>query len=196
MITLVLALMLVQQPAPPSAAPASPAEQAFKEANDAFAKNDDENNKKALAVYERAISLEPARADFYVGKGRTLARMRKYDEAFAAYGAALKLEPNNPMILRYRGHNYINVKRLDDALADLTKAEAMKKDDNGIYYHLALAYYFKGEYAKAADALRRLRPHRAGGRRWPRVLHGLAIPRAASRGARCRRAEDPREGQP
>jgi tetratricopeptide (TPR) repeat protein len=151
-IALVLALALVQQSAPPSAAPASAAEQAFKEANDAFAKNDDENNKKALAAYERAISLEPAKADYYVGKGRTLARMRKYDEAFAAYGAALKLEPDNPMVLRYRGHNYVNVKRLDDALADLTKAEAMKKDENGIYYHLALAYYLKGEYAKAADA--------------------------------------------
>jgi tetratricopeptide (TPR) repeat protein len=154
MLALLVSLLLVQQPPPlpAPAPPASPAEKAFKDANDAFAKNDDENNKKALAAYDLAISLDPSKADYHIGKGRTLARMRRYDEAFAAYGAALKLEPNNPMILRYRGHNYINVKRLDDALADLTKAESMKKDDNGIYYHLALAHYLKGNYAEAATA--------------------------------------------
>jgi tetratricopeptide (TPR) repeat protein len=127
----------------------SDAAKAFAEANAHFEKNE---NTEALAAYERAIALDPARADFHVGKGRTLARLRRYDDAFAAYGAALKLEPQNPMILRYRGHNYINVQRLDDALADLTRAESMKKDDYGIYYHLALARYLKGDYAQAAQA--------------------------------------------
>lgn len=149
-----LLLSLILQPAPP-APPASEAAKAFAEANELFAKaagTDTAANEKVLAAYDRAIALDPAKADYHIGRGRTLARMRKYDEAFAAYGAALELEPNNPMILRYRGHNYINVKRLDDALADLTKAEGMKKDDNGIYYHLALAHYLKGNYAEAAKA--------------------------------------------
>jgi Flp pilus assembly protein TadD len=145
-----LFLSLLIQPAPP----ASDAAKAFAEANEAYAKagNDQAANQKALEAYERAIALDPSKADYHVGKGRTLARLRRYDDAFAAYGKALALEPNNPMILRYRGHNYINVQRLDDALADLTKAEAMKKDDNGIYYHLALAHYLKGSYAEAAKA--------------------------------------------
>lgn len=136
-------------------APASEAAKAFAEANELFAKatgTDTAANEKVLAAYDRAIALDPAKAEYHVGRGRTLARLRKYDEAFAAYGAALKLEPNDAMILRFRGHNYINVKRLDDALADLTKAEGMKKDDNGIYYHLALAHYLKGNYAEAATA--------------------------------------------
>ncbi|MGH9315404.1 MAG: tetratricopeptide repeat protein [Vicinamibacterales bacterium] len=147
---ILLLLSLLIQPA----SPASEAAKAYAEANDAFAKagNDQAANEKTLAAFERAIALDPSKADYHVGKGRTLARLRRYDDAFSAYGAALKLEPNNPMILRYRGHNYINVKRLDDALADLTKAEAMKKDDNGIYYHLALAHYLKGNYAEAATA--------------------------------------------
>jgi tetratricopeptide (TPR) repeat protein len=94
--------------------------------------------------------------------------VRRYDEAFAAYGQALKLAPNDAMTLRYRGHNYINVGKLetlryrghnyinvgklDLALADLTKAESIKKDEFGIYYHLALAYYLTGRYGEAAEA--------------------------------------------
>jgi tetratricopeptide (TPR) repeat protein len=148
--SMLLLIGLLLQPAPP----ASEAAKVYAEANELFAKagNDPTANQKVLAMYDRAIELDPAKADYYVGRGRTLARLRNYADAFSAYGAALKLEPDNPMILRYRGHNYINVKRLDDALADLTKAEAMKKDDNGIYYHLALAHYLKGNYAEAAKA--------------------------------------------
>lgn len=150
MIAVLLVSLLAQTPAP-----ASEAAKAYAEANEMFAKTpstDQAANEKVLAAFERAIALDPNKAEYHVGKGRTLARLRKYDDAFAAYGAALKLEPDNPMILRYRGHNYINVKRLDDALADLTKAEGMKKDDNGIYYHLALAHYLKGNYEEAAKA--------------------------------------------
>jgi tetratricopeptide (TPR) repeat protein len=149
--SILLLLSLLLQPAPP----ASEAEKALAEAAELFTKTpstDQAANEKVLAAFDRAIALDPKKADAHVGRGRTLARLRKYDDAFSAYGTALKLDPNNPMILRYRGHNYINVKRLDDALADLTKAEAMKKDDNGIYYHLALAHYLKGNYAEAAKA--------------------------------------------
>jgi tetratricopeptide (TPR) repeat protein len=150
--SILLVLTLLLQPV---AQPASEAEKALAEANELFTKTpgtDVAGNEKVLAAFDRAIALDPKKADAYIGRGRTLARIRNYADAFSAYGAALKLDPNNPMILRYRGHNYINVKRIDDALADLTKAEAAKKDDNGIYYHLALAHYLKGNYAEAAKA--------------------------------------------
>jgi tetratricopeptide (TPR) repeat protein len=149
--SLLLVLSLLLQPAQP----ATEAEKALAEANELFTKTpsaDQAANEKVLAAFDRAIALDPEKADGHIGRGRTLARLRKYDDAFSAYGTALKLDPNNPMILRYRGHNYINVKRIDDALVDLTKAASMKKDDNGIYYHLALAHYLKGNYAEAAKA--------------------------------------------
>ena len=142
-----MALALVAQ------APAAPAAAQAREAYDvAMAHFEKNENVEALAAFDRAIALDSTRADAFVGRGRTLARLRRYDEAFDAYGRAVRLDPADPMILRYRGHNYINVRRIDLALADLEKAEAMKKDDFGIYYHLALAYYLKGEFSKAADA--------------------------------------------
>jgi len=143
----VLALALTIQA--PGAQAVEEARQAYALAMAHFDKNE---NPEALAAFDRAIALDPTHADSFVGRGRTLARLRRYDEAFDAYGRAVSLDPADPMILRYRGHNYINVRKIDLALADLEKAEAMKKDDFGIYYHLALAYYLKGEFSKAADA--------------------------------------------
>ena len=134
----------------------APGAQAVEEARQAYAVAmahfDKNENPEALAAFDRAIALDPTHADSFIGRGRTLARLRRYDEAFDAYGRAVGLDPADPMILRYRGHHYINVRKIDLALADLEKAEAMKKDDFGIYYHLALAYYLKGEFSKAADA--------------------------------------------
>jgi len=133
----------------PDAQAVAAARQAYERATQLFEKNE---NPDALAAYDEAIRLDPSKADYFVGRGRTLARLRRYDEAFNAYGEAHRLDPDDPMILRYRGHNYINVRKIDLALADLTRAEAMKKDDFGIYYHLALAYYLDGQFGKAADA--------------------------------------------
>lgn len=155
-VTLSLALALPQgSPAP--AQPAVEARQLAAKADAHFAKNE---NDAALAAYEQAIALDPTRPEYFVGKGRTLARLRRYDEAFLAYGQALRLAPGDPMILRYRGHNYINVRKFDLALADLEKARSMietrppeaGRDDFGVYYHLALAYYLTGRFADAAAA--------------------------------------------
>jgi tetratricopeptide (TPR) repeat protein len=147
MLLSVLVLVLTMQ------APAAPAvEEARQAYAAAMAHFDSNENPEALAAFDRAIALDPGRAEYFVGRGRTLARLRRYDEAFEAYDRAARLDPSDPMILRDRGHSYINVRKIDLALADLEKAEAMKKDDFGIYYHLALAYYLKGEFSKAADA--------------------------------------------
>ena len=148
MLTLAVMLSTFMLQAPAPQAPAD-AKAAYEKATAHFDKTE---NDQALAAYDLAIKLDSRMTDAYVGKGRTLARLRRYDEAFAAYGEALKLAPNDAMILRYRGHNYINVRKFDLALADLVKAEVMKKDEFGIYYHLALAYYLTGDHAKAAQA--------------------------------------------
>jgi tetratricopeptide (TPR) repeat protein len=73
-------------------------------------------------------------------------------------------------VLRHRGHRYISTRQVDLAIADLERAAALvagKPDEvepdgqpnpantpigtlhSNIDYHLALAYYLKGDYAKA-----------------------------------------------
>ncbi|HXH06386.1 MAG TPA: tetratricopeptide repeat protein [Vicinamibacterales bacterium] len=138
-------------PAQPAAPPAAAAE-ARKALEQAAAHFDKQENEAALAAYDRAIALDRSNPEAFIGRGRTLARLRRYEEAIAAYSEVLRLAPNHAMALRYRGHNAINLRRLDAALADLERAAALEQNDFGIYYHLGLAYYLHGRWADAAQA--------------------------------------------
>lgn len=154
--TVGLLFVLWIQPAPPAT---GGAKAALDEAAALFQKQE---NEKALAAYERAIALDASSPDAYIGRGRTLARLRRYDEALASYGEALKRRPDDAMALRYRGHNYINVRKIDLALQDLNRADALAHaaggkdpritDEYGIYYHLGLARYLNRDFAGAATA--------------------------------------------
>jgi tetratricopeptide (TPR) repeat protein len=121
---------------------------AYEEGNAAYEKQE---NEKALASYDRAISLDGKNPDFYRGRGRALARLQRQGEAVEACSKALELRPDDAAALIDRGHYYINLKKLDLALADLTRVEAMKNEDYALFYHLALARYLTGDFAKAAE---------------------------------------------
>jgi len=145
--TLVLVVALLLQTAQSTSPPA--AMQAYAEGQTAFEKQD---NAGALAAFDRAIALDAQNADFHHARCRTLARLQRHEEGIASCSTALQLRPDSAPILIDRGHYYINVRKLDPALADLTRVAATKLEDYGLYYHLALAHYLNGEFAKAADA--------------------------------------------
>ncbi len=142
---IVPSLSLGQQASPPASdARSALADGAgFLKANDA---------QRALDAFERAIGLEPTNADAYLQKCRALAGLRRHEEAIPACTESLRLKPANPDALRDRGHYYLNLGRVDLGLADLRNAESLKKNDRGIYYHLGMAYYLRGDYLEAAKA--------------------------------------------
>ena len=142
---IVPSLSLGQQASPPASdARSALADGAgFLKANDA---------QRALDAFERAIRLEPTNPDAYLQKCRALAGLRRHEEAIPACTESLRLKPANPDALRDRGHYYLNLGRVDLGLADLRNAESLKKNDRGIYYHLGMAYYLRGDYLEAATA--------------------------------------------
>jgi len=102
--------------------------------------------------------------------GRRTAYKGNFEKAISIYTEALKKYPDSYRILRHRGHRYISTRKFDLAIADLTRAEKLmagkplEVEPDGIpnklnkplsttqfnvYYHLALAYYLKGDFAKA-----------------------------------------------
>ena len=127
---------------------------------------------EARAAYERT----PKNVDSIIWFARRTAYLGRLREAIEIYGRGVALYPDNPWLYRHRGHRYISVREIDLAIADLeraTKLVAGKPDQvepdgqpnaqntpigtlhSNIAYHLGLAYYLKGEYAKAADVYRR-----------------------------------------
>jgi tetratricopeptide (TPR) repeat protein len=127
---------------------------------------------EARAAYDRA----PTNADSIVWFARRLAYLGRIREAIDVYGRGAELYPDNPWIYRHRGHRYISVRELDRAVADLERAtrlvagtpDQVEPDGqpnarntpigtlhSNIAYHLGLAYYLKGDYARAVDVYRR-----------------------------------------
>ena len=92
------------------------------------------------------------------------------------YSRGIALYADNPWLYRHRGHRYISVRELDRAIADLERATSLtqgRPDEvepdgqpnaqntpigtlhSNIAYHLALAYYLKGDFERAIPVYRR-----------------------------------------
>ena len=127
---------------------------------------------EAKAAYERT----PTNADSIIWYGRRLAYLGRIREAIDVYSRGIVLYPENAWLLRHRGHRYVSVRELDRAAADLERATKLtegKPDEvepdgqpnaqntpigtlqSNIAYHLALAYYLKGDFARPLPVYRK-----------------------------------------
>ena len=129
-------------------------------------------------------NLTAATADFVknpddvrniVRMGRRLAYLSRYREAIEVFSRGVAKFPSDARPLRHRAHRYITTRQFDQAIVDFEKAAKLMagKPNEGepdgapgrrptpsatlkfnIYYHLGLAYYLKGDFAKALTAYR------------------------------------------
>lgn len=107
-----------------------------------------------------------------VWMGRRLAYMGRFQEAIGWYANAIGTFPESYRLRRHMGHRLLTIRQVDNAITILEEArELAKKSPNrlepdgapgpeweprstthgNIDYHLALAYYLKGNYARAAE---------------------------------------------
>lgn len=126
----------------------------------------------ARAAYDRA----PMSADSIVWLGRRLAYLGRLREAIDVYSRGIAMHPGNPWLYRHRGHRYITLREFDRAIADFERAAKLvegKPDEiepdgqpnaqnmpigtlhSNIDYHLALAHYLKGDFARAVPIYKR-----------------------------------------
>lgn len=111
--------------------------------------------------------------DSIIWYGRRTAYTGRYKDAIGIFTKAIKRWPQDARLYRHRGHRNITLRCFDDAIADLEKAASLikaKPDEvepdgipnarniptstlqSNIWYHLGLAYYFKGDFLKASKA--------------------------------------------
>jgi len=109
----------------------------------------------------------------YIWYGRRLGYLSRFNQAIEVLSEGLDKYPKSYRLLRHRGHRYISMRLFDRAIADLTKASQLMPSDPpeiepdgapnklniplsstqfNVWYHLALAYYLKGEFENAEKA--------------------------------------------
>lgn len=127
---------------------------------------------EARASYDRA----PTNADSIVWLGRRLAYLGRIRESIDVYTRGITLHPNNAWLYRHRGHRYVTVRDFPRAIADFERAATLVRGTpdqiepdgqpnalnqpigtlhSNIDYHLALAYYLSGDFARALPVYQR-----------------------------------------
>ncbi|MCS7082417.1 MAG: tetratricopeptide repeat protein [Bacteroidetes bacterium] len=121
------------------------------------------------------LRADSGNVENWIWLGRRTAYLGRYREAVALYTEAIARFPQDPRLYRHRGHRYITLRQFDRAIEDLERAARLtrgKPDEvepdglpnphgiptstlqGNIYYHLGLAYYLKGDFARALAAYR------------------------------------------
>jgi tetratricopeptide (TPR) repeat protein len=141
----------------------------------------------AIARAESALATSPRNVDLIIQLGLAQAGVRHYREAIATFTRGLAIAPQNPVLYRWRGHRYLSVREFDRAMDDLTKGSRLDSTVYGIWYHLGIVRYARGDFAGASDAFTRALPtapdaaERAGATDW--------LWMALSRGGRAAEAQ-------
>lgn len=112
----------------------------------------------AIARAERALAADPRNVTLFIQLGAAQSAMRQFREAIQTYSRGLEVEPNNPLLLRWRGHRYLSVRELDRARADLERGLGIDTTIYGIFYHLGIVRFARGEFAQAAALFARAQP--------------------------------------
>jgi tetratricopeptide (TPR) repeat protein len=81
-----------------------------------------EDFKTALLNFNRAINLDPHKAQFYQGRGRAYIGMKKFKAALSNLNKAIELDPNEASNYFWRGNVNLSTKDLNAALMDFNKA--------------------------------------------------------------------------
>ena len=126
----------------------------------------------AIARAESALASDPRNIDRIIALGIAQSGVRRYREAIETFTRGLQIAPNNALLYRWRGHRYLSTRQFDRAMDDLTRGARLDSTIYGIWYHLGIVRFTKGDFAGAVDAFTRALPiapdsgERAGATDW------------------------------
>ena len=104
------------------------------------------------------LDADPKNISKIIDLGVAQSGARQFREAIATFTRGLEIEPNNALLLRWRGHRYLSVREFDRAFADLTRGGGIDSTIYGIWYHLGVVQYVRGDFAAAAASFARAQP--------------------------------------
>jgi tetratricopeptide (TPR) repeat protein len=105
-----------------------------------------------VARAEQALAADPNNVDKIIQLGLAQSAVRRYHDAITTFSRGMTVDAKNPLLYRWRGHRYISIGRFARALADLERGNKLDSTNYDIWYHLGVAHFERGEFAKAANA--------------------------------------------
>jgi len=112
----------------------------------------------AIKIARAALEASPRSITRIIDLGVAQSGARQFREAIATFTRGLQIEPNNALLLRWRGHRYLSVRDFDRAHADLTRGGQIDPAIYGIWYHLGVVQYLRGDFADAAASFAKAQP--------------------------------------
>jgi len=103
----------------------------------------------ALAVFEKALEMDPKSAAAWHGKARCLQNTAEPDGALKAYEKATDLDPDNPKYLRDLGRLVCLRGETSRALKIYQRVADLSPEDTSIRCDIGWIHYRRGEYAEA-----------------------------------------------
>jgi len=115
-----------------------------------FYYRDQNQNKKAIAAYTRAIEINPLGYLGYSNRGEAWFDEGQTDRALEDMNKAILLNPGYSKAFSNRGAIHGSRKEYDLALADLDSAISLDPANHHAYLNRLLVYYSTGDYEKAS----------------------------------------------
>jgi tetratricopeptide (TPR) repeat protein len=112
----------------------------------------------AIKTARAALAADPKNIARIIDLGVAESGARQFREAIATFTKGLEIEPDNALLLRWRGHRYLSVRDFDRAAADLTRGAKLDSTIYGIWYHLGVLQYVRGEFSAAAASFAKAQP--------------------------------------
>jgi tetratricopeptide (TPR) repeat protein len=112
----------------------------------------------AIKSARAALAASPKDIARIIELGVAQSGARQFREAIATFTRGLEIEPQNALLLRWRGHRYISVRDFDRAFADLTRGAGIDSTIYGIWYHLGVVQYIRGDFTGAAASFAKAQP--------------------------------------
>jgi tetratricopeptide (TPR) repeat protein len=106
---------------------------------------------KAIAEYQKAVSLRPRYADAHNNLGAAYVAKGMFDEAIAAHKQALAIRPDLLRAHLNLGVSYNKKGELDKAIEAYKAVVALDEEYAAAHTYLAIAYYKKGDYRLAIE---------------------------------------------
>jgi tetratricopeptide (TPR) repeat protein len=112
----------------------------------------------AVKTARAALDADPKNIAKIIDLGVAQSGARQFREAIATFTKGLAIEPNNALLLRWRGHRYLSIREFDKAFADLTRGSKLDPTIYGIWYHLGVVQFLRGNFADAAASFAKAQP--------------------------------------